>query len=325
MGIRGTFLEAYEVLRTQDLDEARHAVSQRYCDHRLNLRCGNRLDVRHNHVRGSHVSLNLLGYGSDVEIDPGELREFYLLQIPLVGAAQIVHRQEEVDSTSDCATILNPDRTTTMAWSSDCLQLMMQIDASFLHSVAENDLDMPLPGQIRFAPRVDLLSDGGRNLKYIVITVARAFEAGALPLGIDDLQLMAIERELALALLHHQPNNISHLLRKDPPGVTPRMIRKAQDFIHSHFADDLSLNDLAKASGMHPRSLQIGFRQALGQSPMSYLRDIRLDTAKFHLSRRTDRPRVSDVAYDCGFTHLGRFSRDFRQRFGQAPSDVSDT
>ncbi len=321
VAVNEMFLPSFAVLRTRNLDEARDAVAQRYCDHRLNLVRGRKVDVSHNHVRGSHVSLNLLGYGGDVAIDPGELQDFYLLQIPLAGAARIAHRQEQVDATPDCATILNPDRPTKMEWRHDCIKLMMQIDAAFLHRVARENTDAPLPGQIRFAPTVDLTRDQGQFLKRMAITSAQAFEAGTLPPASQDLQLMATEREIALALLHHQPNNMSHLFAAAPPPMTPRSIRRALDFMHAHFSESIRLDDIAKATGQHPRTLQIGFRRALGKSPMAYLRDLRLDTAKFHLSRRQNRPRISDVAYDCGFSHLGRFSRDFRARFGQTPSD----
>ncbi|MCV3273676.1 AraC family transcriptional regulator [Roseobacter sinensis] len=325
MGANDAFLQSYRVLRTQDLDEARHAVAARYCDHRLDLQRGRQLDVRYNHARGEHISLNLLGYGGDVEIDPGALQSFYLVQLPLAGFARVVHRSEEIDASPLCGTILNPDRPTQMAWGADCTKLMLQIDSAFLRSVARDSLGVPLPGPVRFAPRIDMARPGGRLLKRHAMAVAAAIEAGTLSLCRKNLQLLATERELVQTLLEHQPSNISHFLAAFPRSVARHQVRRAQAFIHAHFAEDIRLEDIARAAGLHPRSLQIGFRDAIGVSPTTYLRNLRLDTALFHLSRRANRPRVTEVAHDCGFGHLGRFARDFRARFGQSPRDWRDS
>ena len=116
MGLHGRLLQDFNVLRSSDLDEARAAVAMRYCDHRLDLVSGNEIRVEHNHARGAHMSLNMLGYGADVAINPGELQDFYLLQLPLVGQARISHRGEEISANATCGTMLNPDRPTEMIW-----------------------------------------------------------------------------------------------------------------------------------------------------------------------------------------------------------------
>lgn len=321
MQMRARLLPSFEVLNTQDLDEAREAVSMRYCDHRLDLARGRVLNVRHNHARGSHVSVNFLAYGGDVEIDPGELQDFYLLQIPVTGSARIQHRGEEVDTSPRQGSMLNPDRPTRMAWGHDCEKLMIQVDVAFLHLVATEWLGRTLPGQIRFEPAVDLRTPEGKTLRYIAERTAQAFEVGTLASRLEDLQLMATEREIALTLLHNLRSNITHLMARKPAVLAPRSLRRALDYLHGHYAEDIRLDDIARATDQHPRTLQIAFQRSLGTSPMAYLRDIRLDTAKYHLSRRVNRPRVSEIAYDCGFSHLGRFSKDFRVRFGHAPSE----
>ena len=50
------YFSQHKVLRTNDLDEARFKVSQKFCDHRLDLsRRGAQLSVEHNAARGRHV------------------------------------------------------------------------------------------------------------------------------------------------------------------------------------------------------------------------------------------------------------------------------
>lgn len=322
MGQHDALLNSHPVLRTRDLDEARAAVAARYCDHKLDLVSGRSVDVTHNHARGAHVSLNFLGYGADVAINPGELHDFYLLQIPLTGTAQIAHRGEVVAASPDCATILNPDRPSDMIWRKDCKKLMVQIDADFLGRVATEALAATLPGPVRFAPSVYLRHAQGQQLRHLSLAIAKAIEGGHMRLDQQGLSQLSVEREIAMALIQLQPSNISHLLRAAAPVSAGHAVSRAICFMHDCHHDALTLDAVARAAKVHPRTLQIAFRQAMGCTPMQFLRDLRLDKARYHLMRRTNRMSVSEVAYDCGYAHLGRFSRDYKARFGQAPRDT---
>lgn len=63
-------LAGFPILRTEDLSEAREVVGRAFCDHRLDIRQGTRLAVQHDHIGGAELSLNALGYGAEVSIDP---------------------------------------------------------------------------------------------------------------------------------------------------------------------------------------------------------------------------------------------------------------
>lgn len=319
---QGSVLGSYPVLRTRNLDEARAAVSARYCDHKLDLCNGGDLRVTHNHVRGGHVSLNLLSYGADVTINPGELQDFYLLQIPLAGVAQISHRSEDITASAHCATILNPDRPSQMIWHGGCQKLMVQIDADFLTRVAQEATGVGLPGAVRFNPSVDLKGQAGLRLRQLSISIAYAIEAGVVDFTKQDLAQLAMERDLTLALLEAQPSNVSHLFQTPDPQGAVHYLRRAVDYIHSSLHEALTLDDIAAAAQVHPRTLQAAFKDQFRCTPMQYLRDQRLNKARYHLLQRRNRLNVSQIAYDCGYNHLGRFSRDYRARFGQAPRDT---
>lgn len=322
MGQHGTLLGAHPVLRTRDLDEARAAVAARYCDHILNMDAGGDLDVTHNHVRGAHVSLNLLSYGAEVSINPGELQDFYLLQMPLSGAAQINHRGEEVSASDTCATILNPDRPTEMIWKAGCRKLMVQIDASFLDRVAAEAVGTALPGPVRFDPCVDLTGARGGHLRRLSLAIAQGIDSGLVEFARQDLSQISIERDITLALLEAQPSNVSHLFKAADAAPAAYYVRRAVDFVQSTLHDALTLDDIAAAAQVHPRTLQAAFKQQMGCTPMQFLRNIRLDQARYFLLQRQKRLHVGQIAYDCGYTHLGRFSRDYRARFGQTPRET---
>ena len=54
---------------------------------------------------------------------------------------------------------------------------------------------------------------------------------------------------------------------------------------------------------------------------MAFLRARRLERAHTQLSATPQRS-VAEVALECGFEHLGRFSGAYRQRFGESPSET---
>jgi AraC-like DNA-binding protein/tetratricopeptide (TPR) repeat protein len=85
---------------------------------------------------------------------------------------------------------------------------------------------------------------------------------------------------------------------------------------------DWSLADLADISGVSGRTLQRQFRSFLGKAPRAVLRDIRFEYARRELLHGSPNSKVMDVAEDCGLTHFGRFSVEYRRRYGETPSQT---
>ena len=55
---------------------------------------------------------------------------------------------------------------------------------------------------------------------------------------------------------------------------------------------------------------------------MAYLKRLRLEEVRRLLLARRDGTSVSRIALDWGFEHLGRFASDYRQAFGETPSQT---
>lgn len=319
------YLSEFPLLRTDDLDEARHFVSAKFCGHKLVKSSRyDALAVRHNHVASKNVSINYLHYGADVSIDPGMLEDFYLLQVPLSGGAVVRHRGREVLASRQTATLLNPDRETQMLWHGDCRKLLLQIDKSFLNQVIEDLLGHLPPGPVRFDPEVNMQTPSGQFIRNVLTRVVQLAEDRSLFANGGGAQDMWVETELVSTLLKHQASNISHMLETADHTALPVDIKRAVAYIHDNLSEPIRLQDIASQSGMNVRTLQKGFQRAFGKSPMQVLRDARLDAAHYYLSVKRDAPSVTDAAYQAGFSHLGRFSQVYKARFGHLPSAVND-
>ncbi|EEB86446.1 transcriptional regulator, AraC family [Roseobacter sp. GAI101] len=321
--LQQTYFSHHPVLRTCDLDEARARVAQQFCDHRLELGSRNKpLSVSHNAVRGRNLSVNYLSYGAEVSVDPGQFNSFYMFQMPLSGKAHVKHRGSEMTADADTGTLLNPDRTARLRWGADCRKLLFQIDRTHLENVAQSLTGTPLPGPVRFDMRVDFTSTNGRKLQRAFAACAMAIERGSLFQPQYSATELRIETDLVVALLTLQNSNVSHIISRAEGGAAPRDMRRALDYMHANLSEPITILDIAKAAEMNVRTLQKAFQRSFAKTPMQVLRDARLDAAHYLLSDRNDAPNVSETAYSCGFSHLGRFSSYYRSRFGHSPRDV---
>lgn len=92
-------------------------------------------------------------------------------------------------------------------------------------------------------------------------------------------------------------------------------------YIEQHLGDPICLEDLCEVSSVSLRTLQAAFRSHTGVSPMVYVRLRRLNEARrMLLAGDTSTTSVTDVALNCGFTHLARFAGYYKDLFGESPS-----
>jgi AraC family transcriptional regulator len=97
-------------------------------------------------------------------------------------------------------------------------------------------------------------------------------------------------------------------------------VGKALWFIESHFADDISLGDVAEVAGVSRYHVTRAFGEATGFSVMRYVRGRRLSEAAKSLANGA--PDILGVALDAGYGSHEAFTRAFRDQFGPAPEAV---
>jgi AraC-like DNA-binding protein len=101
-----------------------------------------------------------------------------------------------------------------------------------------------------------------------------------------------------------------------------RVVR-VQRWIDAHLDHDITLDRLCAVAGVSPRSLQKTLLAARGQTPQEFVTARRLAEARRRLASASSPVRVSTVALDCGFAHLGRFAASYRAAFGESPRDAA--
>ena len=100
-----------------------------------------------------------------------------------------------------------------------------------------------------------------------------------------------------------------------------RLASRALEYVRAADPISLSIPQLCEAAGVEQRSLEYAFRDTFDLTPLGFLKLRRLHSARHRLLLADPADMaVSDIAYQEGFYHLGRFAAAYRAHFGEYPS-----
>jgi AraC-like DNA-binding protein len=88
--------------------------------------------------------------------------------------------------------------------------------------------------------------------------------------------------------------------------------------IDRHFADHVSMTEMAALSRLSATHFNRRFQQLLRMTPSAYLRSVRVQAARRLLG--TTHRSLAQIAQQCGFTDQSHFTRCFREATGLTPA-----
>ncbi len=103
------------------------------------------------------------------------------------------------------------------------------------------------------------------------------------------------------------------------PVPPTRHLLRAKDLVDAHYAEPLTVADMARAAALSPAHFSRAFRAAFGETPHQYLLTRRLERAA-SLLLRTDRT-VADICFMVGWGSVGSFTTSFRRIYGMTPTE----
>ncbi|WP_159444814.1 helix-turn-helix domain-containing protein [Rhizobium hainanense] len=182
-------------------------------------------------------------------------------------------------------------------------------------------VERTVSGDFDFNPEINLSTSSGSTLLQLGCLIHQGLTENS-ALQRSPIVMKNLTESFFQMLLLSVPNNFSEQLHGNIASPSPGHVKRAIDYMRAHLSEPLTLEDIAFASGTGARALQMGFRQFKSSSPMSYLRNLRLEAVHQELSSNPSASSVSDVAIRWGFVQLGRFSGEYRVRYGELPSDT---
>lgn len=323
-------LASHALFHTRDVDEARESVARVFCPHVLQP-CGPIvvLDARHHSAPVFRdVSLNYVQYGPAVDIEPGPLGSFYLLQMPLRGSAEVRCGGQQVTAGPGMASLPSPSEYLKMRWADDSPHLILRMSQGAVvrqvEQLTQTAVHRPLVFGLGLAMDTPALAPLTGFVRYLADTLEGdgGFAGSALA--------QQAEAYLLNVLLLQAPHNYSDALGGDARRpLLPRVVRQALDFMQADLKRPLTLADLCEHLHVNARSLQQAFVAHTGESPMVCWRNLRLDRVREVLRRAASQASagvtVTQVAAEHGFLHMGHFAAQYQRRFGELPVETLKT
>ncbi len=102
-------------------------------------------------------------------------------------------------------------------------------------------------------------------------------------------------------------------------GETQRMVSRVMAFIHEHYAEPVSREEMARYAGVSARHLTRCFHQQVGISPITYLNRYRIKQARQLLE--AGGKNITEIAAAVGFSSSNYFTDAFRREMGMSPRD----
>jgi AraC-like DNA-binding protein len=315
------YLASAPVVATHSVEEAREAVSRIYLRHNLSSRDG-ALNMRFNATASGHMTLGYLTYQAEAELTMPPTEDCYIVNLTIAGATRGSRGDGVRERTAghERGLVLSPVQNHRVQWTADAEQLHLKISRARLESHLADLVGKPVTKVIDFGFGVDLTSGPGRGLLRSVCFLAAELDrpAGLAEMPFARAQLEAYVLSSLLYAGRHQfsavladPHNVRRLGR-----LTPVL-----QYIEANAESDLTPETLARAARVSVRTLHAAFQQQLGESPMAYVRRIRLGRVRAELLRSDpSKVRVTDVAMRWGFMHLSRFAEQYREQFNELPS-----
>ena len=101
-----------------------------------------------------------------------------------------------------------------------------------------------------------------------------------------------------------------------------RRVLKVQNYISTHYQDELRLPELAGIAGMSPSAFSRFFKLHTGRNLSEYIIDLRLGYASRQLVDTAK--SVSEISFACGFNNLSNFNRIFKKKKGCSPTEFRE-
>lgn len=309
--------------RTESLLDGSDYIRQQYKGLELrSFRTAPHFSLMHEGVQIGRVRIEIvkIDCGHPFEISHPDGFDYYTIKLPLEGQCEYNCDGTNFAASVDQAFANNPVEPSKKRYNGSYVQIIICVSPDTLAEVVAAELGHPLVDPVRF----NGTPQSGSNVQLL----KRIIEFSLLDLGAREAAghwriSRQLERTLLVTVLRAMPNNYSLEIDRQRQEVAPFYVRRVEAFISERLSEQLSMADIVAASGVSSRSLFYGFQRWRATTPMAFLKAVRLDRARDRLRRAAlEGGVVTDIALSVGYSHLSRFSSDYRLRFGERPSDT---
>lgn len=273
------------------------------------------------HTAPDFVTLAAVSLDAWVEARVEEPRDHYLIFLPEQGQIRLDIAGQQWKARAGQGTICSPDEPYEVTLEGEANFLCVRIDRDAILGSLADLTGRRIDENPQFFPVLDLRDERIASFERLVRQLGRETAVHSASNG-GRLFLDQLRQSLVTLLLECQHHTLSENVREGRKSLHTRALDRALSFLRDHLEDPLTVEDLAAAARVSPRTLFRDFKREMGMSPMEVLREERLGRIRTELSKPGADSSVTDVAFRWGFNHLGRLAGFYRDRFGESPSDT---
>ena len=317
-------LQRYLLHKTRDIEAVHASVSDILCPHKVAVSGPDKLsrDAIVHHAALPNGAVMYLVYGTKIRVDVSQLG-FYLLELPLSGASTTHCGHGTVLSEPGQAVVAGPYQQFASEWTVDCSKLLIKIESNALENYLSTLLGRRQIRALDFEMEVDLAAECSSSLLRTLRWILEELDQPDSLLITAPLGAQQYQRMLMWALLHSQPNNYSQEMAARQAIPVPHYVAQIERYLQEHYAETISLEQLVEQANVSERTLLEGFKRYHDVSPMKLLKLTRLDYVHLALKEAdAAKSNVTDIALAGGFSQLGKFSAEYKERFGESPSET---
>jgi AraC family ethanolamine operon transcriptional activator len=201
-----------------------------------------------------------------------------------------------------------------------------QADSSFCRQIAPLELTDPLlrlamdQVQQALGNEPGVLNADPARLQAFRTTLARLLDTvTSTPSMLADAGVCASFERSVIMGLSELLLDVGEADTRSGPSRNWKLVGTVRELVEASADCPLSVAELCLRLGVSRRTVQYAFDEILGTNPASYLRAVRLDRVRKDLLHAGS---VTDAATRWGFWHFGHFSNDYREQFGELPSET---
>lgn len=315
-------LKDWSVLQTNDIEYAYDAISATFKEHKFSIEGTNKKsDVQLHSLDLGDVSINYIQYGINVDVDPGPLKDFYLIHMPIKGHSEVIHGEHNLLLDKNSAAICSPSYSSKFRWLDDCGVLAIRIEKAAIHDYVETVYGTELKQNIIFSPQMSAGSNAFTSWSNLVRYILTEADNPASLIGQPHIS-KNLKHLLISCLINNQPHNQTDTFGRNVPMIAPRHVRSAEDYIRTNISGQITIAALAQCANVSERTLFEGFKNFRNVSPMRYVLNMRLQHVRKDLQRGPRNEMIGEILARWGFTHHGAFSKSYRDKYGETPTQT---
>jgi AraC-like DNA-binding protein len=312
-------LHRFPVFRTSDPERLRELSLTQLGTARIELGNIDRFEARVNLVRLPAIGLAFGATSCDLVADNLET-DFIRLQIAHKGRANSSVAGTTTDVNERQFAVTPSGVRQRIVCEAGHERLTLRLDQQALLQKLSALLGLKPRGELTFDAAIGVDQPYAQGLFRLIQFLSQLLDSTASVL--PEAVWRELEQAVQVAFLYASRHSSSHLLEGQESLPGSSLVRQLENFIEANWRDAITIERLTAEAGVSSRAIFRAFERSRGYSPMAFAKAVRLRRAREILMSGDPAVTVLATAFNCNFASPGHFAREYRETFGELPSET---